>query len=185
MSRVRNVGFDDLQAFIRQYQGASPEEFAGLATDLREVIVGDRSLNSVFPDVQTGTLQEELGDVSSDELSDLLQTIDSIAEVGTGDSSSGGGQSDRATRVRSQVTRTITELQANQLLAFQQEQVFSLRNIEAVLRNGLNVPDSIGAVASQQASGGGATYNVQIDVNSDMPADEVARKLENAIQQMN
>jgi len=107
-------------------------------------------------------------------LSSLLSQLQSLA---------GGARSDRATRVRSQVTRTITELQANQLLAFQQEQVFSLRNIEAVLRSGLSVPDSIGATSG---GNGGTVYNVNIDtIEGDADAESVVRKLEQELQQSN
>jgi len=183
-SRVDDL-FDQESIFYRELsdkiEGASQSELGGLVDNLRSVIVGDKALDEVFTGnfFDGATLEQVLGDVSPSQFSDLLDTIDGLSEMEEG----AGGGSGRDVRTTTQVSRTINEFQANQLLTFQQEQVFSLRRIEAVLRSGLSVPDSVGQVGAGDAS---TVYNVNIDtIEGDASTESVARQLEQELQESN
>jgi len=83
-----------------------------------------------------------------------------------------------------QVQRSITEIQASQLLAYQQEQTFLLRGIQSILRDGLGVSSDVGTTPAS-GGGGDTTINASVNVTSEMTAEETATLLEDAFQEMN
>jgi TP901 family phage tail tape measure protein len=179
--RIEDVGLsgDFAGQLSERIAGSSQEELDELRQNLAEALAGDRGLGFLGPEFGRASLQEELGDVTPEEFRTLIQQLGSLSEMG-----SGGG--DRDTNITSQVQNTITEFQANELLAYQQGQLLELRKITSVLQEGLNVSSVPSASELQSAaSGGGDTYNVQMDITSDMGPEEIAQKMEQAFQQFN
>jgi len=183
LGRLEDLGLGDSgfkSALNNAIADATPDELGSLEKELSKVVAGDQTLNEAIDTTfNLPTLEEGLGELSPEDFRKFLDQLETISGVGSG--------SGRGTRTTTQVQRTITEFQANQLLTFQQEQVFELRRITSILQSGLGVPDSAANLAPSNAGGGsgGDTYNVQMDITSDMSSDEVARKLETAFQQMN
>jgi len=175
-------------------EGATKDEVSGMVEDLREVIVGDQELGDVFSFFNHGPfegmeLEDTLGDVTPSEFRDLLDTIESTTDVEGGGNEGGGREINRAT----QVGRTITEHQANQLLSFQQEQVFLLRQVvshTAALRSimsrstGLEADQSSLVSISPSQEDGSRTVSADIYVEAEETPESIAQKLQQALDEV-
>lgn len=99
------------------------EEVANLDVSTEE---GRSRLQEIITAIATGLQSGELalGGLSASEVEELLDSLQSFAEEG------GSGASDTPERRRqTQIQRTITEIQANELIAIETEQLFALRGI--------------------------------------------------------
>ena len=95
---------------------ASRGDLEELRQKLAESLVGDRDLSFLWQELEGVSVDEVLGDVTPSQFEDFLDQLGTITDVG-GDE----GETDFSTQAA--ISRTITEHDANQLLAFQREQV--------------------------------------------------------------
>jgi TP901 family phage tail tape measure protein len=102
-----------LQSRIEEASRGDLEE---IRQKLAESLAGDRDLSFLWQELEGVSVDELLGDVTPSQFEDFLDQLGTITDVG-GDE----GETDFSTSAT--VQRTITEHQANQLLAFQRELV--------------------------------------------------------------
>jgi methyl-accepting chemotaxis protein len=96
---------------------ASRGDLEEIRQKLAESLAGDRDLSFLWQELEDVSVDELLGDVTPSQFEDFLDQLETVAGVGGGDES----ETDFSTQAA--ISRTITEHQANDLLAFQREQV--------------------------------------------------------------
>jgi len=199
-NRLEDVGLSEglTGAIRRQVKGASQEDLEDLQTQLSELLAGDKNLEDVFPAfkelVETSPVLDEaplegsLDEATPSEFRALIEELGGLASMGSG--------AGRDTRVTSQVQQTITEFQANELLTYQQEQMFTQRSMEthlaairSILAQDTGIQPSQSALTTLSQSGGQSPASgiseATFYVNADMSAEEIAQKMEEAIAMMN
>jgi hypothetical protein len=186
LRRFEDIGLnqiftDALQSRIRE---ATPDELEALEEELSKVAVGDQTLTEALgTSYDIGSLESNLGELSPSGFRELLNQLTTIAEA------EGSGGAGRDTRITSQVQRTITEFQANELLAYQQEQVMQLRKIgsylQAQMQSAGGSMDASSIASITKSTSEVNTLNIDTINAEGMSAQEIAEKLEEAFRMAN
>ncbi|WP_103030032.1 phage tail tape measure protein [Salinibacter altiplanensis] len=123
------AAFEDLISNVldmSEVQGNLREQLETLSDIDPTTEEGQEQINQVVEQVMQLMADRDLrlGGLSPDQVEELLETLTSATEGG------GGAESPESTRRRqTQIQRTITEIQANELIALETEQLFTLRGI--------------------------------------------------------